>query len=61
MLLNSLKRAELDNFDSDTSSMLTKITRQYMPCQMNAQAPRRSKFALREYKHFNYTLFADIF
>lgn len=60
-LFNLLKRSELENVDADTRARLEHITRRCKPCHTYAQAPCRFKFALREYKEFNHTVFVDIF
>lgn len=60
-LLNLLKGFELENIDADTRAILEDITRRCNPCQTYAQAPRRFKFALREDKDFDRSVFLDIF
>lgn len=40
---------------------MEEVTRKCKPCQTYAQAPRRFKFALRDGKEFNHTVFVDIF
>lgn len=60
-LYNLLKRADVSNVDSTTRAHLEEIARRCRPCQTYAQAPRRFKFALRDDKEFNHTVFVDIF
>lgn len=59
-LVNLLTRFKLENVDVDPRVMLEDTTRRCKPYQTYAQAPRRFKFALREDKIHNDTVFVDI-
>ena len=54
-----LRRAECEA-DHETHKALEAISRECEPCQRNAQAPRRFKFALHDEKEFNGTIYVDV-
>lgn len=54
--MNLLNRSGVDEIGPDTRRILEKIER-----TCDAAKPRRSKFTVRDDKHFNHIIYADIF
>lgn len=56
VLVNLLKRANIDQIDSETHRMLVRIEQSCTLCQECAQHPHRFKLNLRDNLYFNHTI-----
>lgn len=61
MLMNMLKRADLEKVVDLTRRRLDGIVRGCEGCQLFSQKPRRFNLSLRKDKTFNHMIFVDIF